>query len=90
MPSLTKPSIDQVLTNSPGTLGLDRNLGVALGDVDDLDAEIARELGPFGAVLGLGGVVLTSSAMLSSASLTKCETSPGLAPWVSTAVGPPL
>jgi hypothetical protein len=42
-PSLTKPSTDQVLTNSFGCLRRVRDLRVALGDVDDLDAERLRE-----------------------------------------------
>ena len=45
-PSPTKPSIDQVLTNSPGRFGCSGHLRVALGDVDHLDAELARQRGP--------------------------------------------
>ena len=45
-PSPTKPSIDQVLTNSPGCLGDVGDLRVALGDVDDLDAEVAAPGSP--------------------------------------------
>ena len=89
-PSLTKPSIDQVLTNSPGSLGRSRDLRVALGDVDDLDAEaVCASARPAGAVGGQGRSTRpVSRAMSSSACLTKCDTRPGLAPWVMTAVGP--
>ena len=41
-----KPSIDQVLTNSFGRFGRSRRLRVALGDLDQGDAEIARERRP--------------------------------------------
>ena len=46
MPSETKPSTDQVLTNTFVRLRLLGALGVALGDVDALDAELVRELAP--------------------------------------------
>ena len=41
-----KPSIDQVLTNSPGRLCRSADLGVALGDVDRLDAQVAHQPAP--------------------------------------------
>jgi hypothetical protein len=39
-------------------------------------------------VVGVAAACPVSLAMLSIACLTKCDTSPGLAPWVITAVGP--
>ena len=90
LPSDTKPSIDQVLTNSPTSLGCVRDLGVALGDVDHLDAEVARQLRP--SPRGWSAHAASCRcprARLTSACFTKCETRPGLAPWAITAVGPP-
>ena len=46
MPSDTKPSTDQVLTNTFIGFGLLGALGVALGDMDALDAELAGEPAP--------------------------------------------
>ena len=46
MPSDRKPSTDQVLTNTPIGFGCFGALGVALGDVDALDAEVARQPRP--------------------------------------------
>ena len=66
-----------------------RNLGVALGDVDHLDAECLRRGSP--SRRGSSGRRLRGrcpAAMSSSACFTKCETRPGLAPCVMTAVGP--
>ena len=46
MPSDTKPSTDQVLTNISARLGVARALGVALGDVDALDADAPHQAAP--------------------------------------------
>ena len=54
MPSDMKPSTDQVLTKTSRGFGLDRALGVALGDVDALDAEVAHQPRPALAVVGPG------------------------------------
>src|ERR1041385_3494905 len=70
-PSLTKPSTDQVFTNSPGLLGMlgacvsrsavwmtfapARRRLTALGDVAALHAETAREVPPIRAGLGIVG-----------------------------------
>ena len=84
--AVDRPGVDELAD----LLGLLGDLGVALGDVDHLDAEVARQLAPSprGSV-GLARVRPVSRARLSSACLTKCETRPGLAPWAITAVGPP-
>src|SRR6185437_7352838 len=48
------PGVDELA----GLLGHARDLGVALRDVNDLDAQLARELAPFAAGSGLAGVHL--------------------------------
>ena len=51
--SVHRPGVDEFARH----LGPVRNLGIALRDVDDLDAEIHRELGPLFAGRGFGRVV---------------------------------
>ena len=78
-----RPGVDELVQ----FLRLLADLGIPLGDVDDLDAQRLRELRP---LLAAGGTLVsrpTSLAILSSACLTRCDTRPGFAPWVSTAVG---
>ena len=79
-----RPGVDELAR----LLGLVGDLRVALGDVDDLDAELARERRPSRrARSACRRPRRCPSAMFSSACLTKCETRPGFAPCVSTAVG---
>ena len=47
--------------NSPGSFGTVRHLGITLGDVDDLDADRARECRPVLARLGIAGIDLEVS-----------------------------
>ncbi len=66
-----------------------RDLGIAFGDMNNLDAETLGEAGPIAArCRGCWRRASKSRARSISACLTKCETRPGLAPWVRTAVGP--
>ena len=89
MPSDRKPSTDQVLTKTLRGFGLLGALGVALGDVNALDAEALREPAPLFARLRLAPLSPRSAARLTSACLTNQDTMPGLAPQQETAVVPP-
>eukprot|EP01139_Manchomonas_bermudensis_P015062 Amastigsp_a509405_127.p3 type:complete len:133 gc:universal Amastigsp_a509405_127:682-1080(+) len=88
-PSDAKPSTDQVLTNSPGSLGTaDACVSRSAMWIVLMPRRAARAAHS-SRVVGVATSSSRSAAMLSSATLTKCETSPGLAPCVITAVAPP-
>ena len=77
--SPTNAPLDQVLTNSPHCLRALAHLAVALGDLDDLDAETPARAAP---TLPCSPAAVAarpvSLARLSSACLTRCETRPGV------------
>ena len=89
LPSETKPSIDQVLTNSPTFLGF-LETWVSRSAMWITLTPRSRASSPQPSrVVGFTAPRPVSLARLTSAFFTKCETRPGLAPWAITAVGPP-
>ena len=83
--ALDRPGVDE----HAARLRLARALGVALGDVDALDADALHQPRPLLAGLRLGRTSTpVSRAMSSSACLTIQDTMPGLAPQQLTAVDP--
>ena len=89
MPSDTKPSTDQVLTNTFIGFGF-RERWVSRSAMWMPLTPSSRASRPHcSRVFGSATFSPVSLAMLSSACLTNHDTMPGLAPQVDTAVGPP-
>jgi len=81
-----EPSTDQVLTNSSGAFGAFATWESRSATWITLMPR-SGQASPSRRARTAIRVDLRVPAMLSSACFTKCDTNPGLAPWVSTAVG---
>ena len=89
MPSDTKPSTDQVLTNTSIGFGFFERWVSRSAMWMPLTPSLCASWPQPSRLFGSLNSVLVSRAMSSSACLTNHDTMPGLAPQVDTAVGPP-
>src|ERR1700761_972566 len=90
MPSDRKPSTDQVLTKTSGSLGDFERCVSRSAMWMPLTPAWRIKSAHSALVFGLGALSFRSAATLSSACLTKNDTMPGLAPQQDTAVVEPL